>query len=44
MSPNDVAASLYHNLGIDHTKEYHTNTGRPIMIVRDGNVIQKLFS
>ncbi|HND50901.1 MAG TPA: DUF1501 domain-containing protein [Pirellulaceae bacterium] len=44
ISPDDVAASLYHNLGIDHTKEYHTNTGRPIMIVRDGKVIPKLFS
>ncbi|MFO0902100.1 MAG: DUF1501 domain-containing protein [Pirellulales bacterium] len=43
-SPNDVAASLYHNLGIDFHKEYHTNTGRPIMIVRDGKVIEKLFS
>lgn len=43
ISPNDVAASLYHNLGIDHTKEYHTNTGRPIMIVRDGKVVEKLF-
>lgn len=42
-SPDDVAASFYHTLGIDHTKEYHTNTGRPIMIVRDGKVIQKLF-
>ena len=42
-SPDDVAASFYHNLGIDHAKEYHTNTGRPIMIVRDGHVISKLF-
>ncbi|HBL45593.1 MAG TPA: DUF1501 domain-containing protein, partial [Planctomycetaceae bacterium] len=43
-SPDDVAASFYHNLGIDFTKEYHTNTGRPITIVRDGAVINKLFS
>lgn len=43
-SPDDVAASFYHNVGIDHTKEYHTSTGRPIMIVRDGTVISKLFS
>lgn len=43
-SPDDVAASFYHNLGIDHTKEYHTNTGRPVMLVRDGQVIQELFS
>ncbi len=43
-SPDDVAASFYHTLGIDHTKEYQTNTGRPITIVRDGTVIDKLFS
>ncbi|QDU40722.1 hypothetical protein Mal4_50820 [Maioricimonas rarisocia] len=43
-SPDDVAASFYHSLGIDHTKEYHTNTGRPVMIVRNGNVIDELFA
>ncbi|WP_417847834.1 DUF1501 domain-containing protein [Thalassoglobus sp.] len=43
-SPDDVAASFYHNLGIDHTKEYSTNTGRPVMIVREGNVIEELFA
>ena len=44
ISPDDAAASLYHNLGIDHTKEYHASTGRPITIVRDGEVIEQLFS
>jgi len=43
-TPDQVAASFYHALGIDHTKEYHTNTGRPIMIVRDGKVIDNLFA
>jgi hypothetical protein len=43
-SPDDVAASFYHNLGIDHTMEYHSDTGRPIMIVRDGTVIPQLFA
>lgn len=43
-SPADVAATFYHNLGIDHTKEYHTNTGRPITIVRSGSVIRELFA
>jgi len=43
-TPDDVAASFYYNLGIDHTKEYHTNTGRPITIVRDGSIIRQLFS
>ncbi len=44
ITPDDVAASFYHALGIDHTHEYHTNTGRPITIVRDGHVIKQLFS
>lgn len=43
ITPDDAAASFYYNLGIDYTKEYHTSTGRPIMIVRDGSVIQPLF-
>ncbi|QDU97341.1 DUF1501 domain-containing protein [Lignipirellula cremea] len=44
ITPDDAAASFYHNLGIDHTKEYDSNTGRPITIVRDGKVIAPLFS
>jgi len=43
ITPDDAAASFYHNLGIDHTQEYQSNTGRPITIVRDGNVIPQLF-
>lgn len=43
-SPDDVAATFYHSLGIDHTKEYHTNTGRPVMIVRNGSVIKDLIA
>jgi hypothetical protein len=44
ISPDDVAASFYHALGIDHTKEYHTPSGRPVMIVRDGHVLPELFA
>ncbi|WP_164102376.1 DUF1501 domain-containing protein [Candidatus Laterigemmans baculatus] len=43
ITPDDVAASLYHNLGIDPATEYHTETGRPITLVRDGRVIEGLF-
>lgn len=43
-SPDDVAATFYHALGIDHQKEYHTNIGRPITIVRDGVVIPEAFA
>ena len=34
ITPDDVAASFYHSLGIDTTHEYHTPSGRPVMIVR----------
>jgi len=44
ISPNDVATSFLHCLGIDHHKEYQTNTGRPVMINRDGNLIPGLFA
>jgi hypothetical protein len=43
ITPDQAAASFYHSLGIDHRKEYHTATGRPVMIVRDGSVIPSLF-
>jgi hypothetical protein len=43
ITPDQLAASFYHSLGIDHRKEYHTNTGRPVMIVREGSVIRELF-
>ena len=42
ISPDDVAATFYHALGTDHTKEYHTPTGRPVMIVRHGKPIPEL--
>lgn len=44
ISPDDVAASFYHSLGIDARKEYHTPTGRPIAIVRNGKIVRELFS
>lgn len=43
-SPDDVAASFYHSLGIDSRKEYRTSTGRPVALVRNGKVISGLFS
>jgi uncharacterized protein (DUF1501 family) len=44
ITPDQVAASFYHSLGIDFRKEYHTNTGRPITIVREGGIIPGLFA
>ncbi|MBC7819493.1 MAG: DUF1501 domain-containing protein [Planctomycetaceae bacterium] len=42
ISPDDVAASFYKSLGIDTTKEYHTPSGRPVMIVRHGRPLTQL--
>jgi hypothetical protein len=44
IKPDDVAASFYHNLGIDPALEFDSNTGRPITLVRDGTVIDQLFA
>ena len=44
IKPDDVAASFYHNLGIDPKQEFQTESGRPITLVRDGNVIPQLFA
>jgi hypothetical protein len=43
ISPDDVAASFYHSLGIDAATEYRTPTGRPLAIVRNGAVVRELF-
>lgn len=44
ITPDNVAASFYKSLGIDHKKEYHTSIGRPVTIVRDGQPIPQLFA
>ncbi|MCP4513210.1 MAG: hypothetical protein GY903_17780 [Fuerstiella sp.] len=46
MPPLDepLTASFYQALWINYEKEYRTTTGRPVMIVRNGNVIPELFA
>jgi hypothetical protein len=43
-SPDDLAATFYRSLGIDPHKEYHTESGRPILLVRDGRPIEAVFT
>lgn len=43
-TPDDIATTFYHTLGINHEKEYNTSTGRPVMIVRYGKVVKELLS
>jgi hypothetical protein len=44
IKPDDIAATLYHTLGIDPRTEYHTNTGRPVMLVPEGRVMTEVLA
>ena len=43
LRPDDIGASIFHALGIDHHKEYYTKTGRPVSLIPHGRVINELF-
>ena len=43
ITPDDLAATFYTALGIDPRKEYHTPSGRPVMVVRYGTPIKELI-
>jgi hypothetical protein len=43
ITPDDVAATFYKSMGIEPTKEYRTPGGRPVMIVRYGNIMKELL-
>lgn len=43
VTPGDLAATIYHLLGIDSAKEHHTRDGRPIKILAQGDVIRELI-
>mgnify|MGYP001354758485 CR=1 FL=1 len=43
VSPEDLAASFFKNIGIDPKMEFQANVGRLITLVRDGNPISQLF-
>jgi hypothetical protein len=42
-SPDDMAATVFHCLGIDPHLELQTPTGRPVQLFREGRVIDKLL-
>jgi hypothetical protein len=42
-SPDDVSATIYRLLGLNHHKEYHTPDGRPVLLVRDGTPIGEVM-
>ena len=42
VTPDDVSATIFRQLGIDPYKELQTPTGRPITLFREGKVVEKL--
>jgi hypothetical protein len=42
-APGDVAATIFHLLGMPPTHEVQTTSGRPVPIVREGRVIRELI-
>jgi Protein of unknown function (DUF1501) len=44
VSPADLAATMFTLLGIDPNKAEHTNDGRSIKLVADGEAVQELMS
>jgi len=43
IKPDDLAATIYHTLGIGNHTEFYTKTGRPVMLVPTGRVMTELF-
>lgn len=43
ISPDDLAATIFNQLGINPAKELTTNNGRPMLIVRDGKPVDALM-
>jgi len=43
-TPDDIAATLFQQLGIDPHQELVTPTGRPVQLFREGKVIEKLVA
>jgi hypothetical protein len=43
-TPDDVAATVFHALGVDPHKELMAPSGRPIQLFREGQVIKKLLA
>jgi hypothetical protein len=43
-TPDDVSATLSHNLGLDSHRELQTPTGRPVQLFREGRVLPQVLS
>ncbi|MBL8867239.1 MAG: DUF1501 domain-containing protein [Planctomycetia bacterium] len=44
VTPDDVASTIFHQLGVHPQTELQTPTGRPIQLFREGRVVEKLIA
>src|SRR5262245_34253316 len=44
VTPDDVASTIFHCLGVDPHLELQTPTGRPVHLLREGRTIEKLLA
>src|SRR5262245_7211056 len=44
VTPDDVASTIFHCLGVDPHLELQTPTGRPVQLFREGRTIEKLLA
>lgn len=42
LSPADILATVYHQLGIDYRAEFTNGEGRPVMLLQDGEPVREL--
>jgi uncharacterized protein (DUF1501 family) len=43
-TPDDIASTIFHNLGINPHTELTTPTGRPVQLFREGHMVQRLLA
>lgn len=43
VTPEDLVATIYHALGINHHAEFRDQLGRPLPLVRDGEPVRELW-
>jgi Protein of unknown function (DUF1501) len=43
-TPDDIASTIFQNLGLDPHQELQTPTGRPIQLFREGRVVSRLLA
>ena len=44
VTPDDVASTIFHSLGVAPSTEIQTPTGRPVQLYREGRVIEKVLA